>query len=115
VPLAAENIAVLAGAALWVVVVHRNIVVVGMWVGNLGQRSGFVGSMVAGRISNCCVGSCIGLLGNVAGKGVADGGIGSGVCMGLCCSISGLDLGVGLALTWCLKGKARAFVKYMAR
>jgi hypothetical protein len=114
VPLAAENIALLAGAALWVVVVHRSIVVVGMWVGNLGRKSGFVGSMVAGGIGNCCVGCCIGLLGNVAGKGVAGGGIGLGVCMGLCCSISGLDLGAGLALAWCLKGKARAFVTYTA-
>jgi hypothetical protein len=37
-----------------------------------------------------------------------------GVCMGLCCSISELDLGAGLALAWCLKGKARAFVTYTA-
>jgi hypothetical protein len=114
VSLAADNTALLAGATLWVVVVHRNIVVVGIWVGNLEQKSGFVGSMMVGKIGSCCVGCCIGLLGNVAGKGVAGGGIGLGVCMGLCCSISELDLGAGLALAWCLKGKARAFVTYTA-
>jgi hypothetical protein len=94
------------------VVVQRNIAVVGIWVGKLGENSGFVKSMVVGKIGSWCVGCCIGLLGNVAGKGVA-GGIGLGVYMGLCCSVSGFGLSVGLALAWCVEEKASTFVMCM--
>jgi hypothetical protein len=96
-------------------VVQRNIEVVGIWVGKLEESSDFVGSMVVGKIGNWCMGGCIGLLGSVAGKGVAGGGIGLGVYMGLCCSVSGFGLGAGLSPAWCVKEEASTFVWYMAR